>query len=521
MSRSRTLSLGEQRIDGVWFMPAPVPKGATYRLLQTDRNEITHVSTDDLTQTGHIRNALIDLITGATEKVLFCSFLFADDLIVDALCEAAERLRGGVYVLTALGKHLKAEVLALDEELDEQAQRMQVRAEKHEEHLRRLAHAGVWLRSAEDCHAKFCTVDDRRAVVTSANATREAYELNPEDGLVLKLPSLTFELSRLFAHVWRNAATLESTPGAMLNVRSLRDRRTDIWRPLPTEEATRTVATLRGEETSLLNGALEVIERAQERLRIATYSFIGMKNHPIGKALEKALERGVQIDLLLRPRNHIAEQRRTCAWLLGLAPEQVRIFGHRRTHTKSIVADGEFALLWTGNLEAAHGWDNGIEVGALVQDPGVARAIETWISDVMERRTHLPEVSPTVRYLVSRGHPQKLPGEWSLSVGRWTSIDSVCEALEGNPVEFQEGPHGLSLRCGEEIQLNITLDEDSKHVQVERLRRGRSAPGTKGMGWLAETWFRIEEGTSTRLLDKGSREKTKKGKRPQRKRKRQ
>src|SRR4051812_13080244 len=105
-----TVQLGEQRVAGVVFVPAPSAQPRPHRIHETKRADIVHVSTDDLTRTAHIRRALIEQIADAKQKVLFCSFLFADEEIVRALCEAAERLHGGVYVLTALGKHLRAEV---------------------------------------------------------------------------------------------------------------------------------------------------------------------------------------------------------------------------------------------------------------------------------------------------------------------------------------------------------------------------------------------------------------------------
>ncbi|WP_223643753.1 phosphatidylserine/phosphatidylglycerophosphate/cardiolipin synthase family protein [Corallococcus sp. EGB] len=483
--------LGEQRVKGVVFVPAPAAQPAPHRLHDTRRRDVLHVSTDDLTRTAHIRRALVEQIAEAKQKVLFCSFLFVDEEIVRALCEAAERLHGGVYVLTALGKHLRAEVLEPNSDVDANTAKLQDRAKRHEDHLQRLAHAGVWLRSAEDCHAKFCVVDDACAIVTSANATQEAYESNPEDGLIVLDSQAARELGRLFAHVWQYLSTLESTPGARLDVRSLTSARALEWRALAGADALRPVTTLRSQEASLRDAAIEVIDRAKDHLAIATYSFMGVEEHPIGAALARALARNVRLDLLVQPRNHIDAQRASLAWLVGLAPERVRLYGHRRTHTKSIVADGQAALLWTGNLEARHGWDNGIEVGVLVEDAGVASAVVGWTGDVMRRATHFALNTPTVRELVDAGQPPALAGEWTVKLPAGAQKAAAAQVLSRNPVELLEVQGALVLRCGDEMLFDIRVDEASRRIDVVRTRRVEGLMGSRSKGWLATTVLHV------------------------------
>jgi phosphatidylserine/phosphatidylglycerophosphate/cardiolipin synthase-like enzyme len=310
-----------------------------------------------------------------------------------------------VYVLTALDKHLQAQVDEPD--LDETAARFEERRRRHVDHLKRLAECGAWLRSANDCHAKFCVIDDEIAIVTSANSTPEAYESNPEDGLVVRQSAAAYELGRLFAHIWQHLSEHDSTPGTALDVHSLPERSPPTWRSLGRGGGVTPVATMRSYEASLQRTAIEIIDSAQARLAIATYSFIGMETHPIGAALEKAIARGVEVDVLVQPRNHICAQRITCQWFLELAPDHVRLYGHRRTHTKSIIADDRFGLIWTGNLEATHGWNNGIEVGLRIEDAGVASAVARWISDVMRRATHRPVISPSEEDLTRLGVPTK------------------------------------------------------------------------------------------------------------------
>lgn len=487
----RVVQLGSQRFDGVWFLPRTGGAPSPHRLHATGRSDVEHLSTDDLMRTAHIRRALVERIVEAQQKVLFCSFLFADDEIVNALCAAAERLHGGVYVLTALGKHLRAEVLELDADVDANTVKQQERAKRHHDHLQRLAHAGVWLRSAEDCHAKFCVVDDQLVVVTSANATQEAYESNPEDALVVRGPSTARELGRLFAYVWQHLATLESTPGNILDVHSLPQRPPPVWGALTLGGRLDSVATVRRHEGSLQRAAIEVVDSATTRLVIATYSLIGMETHPIGDALKRAVERGVHVEVLLQPRNHVGAQRATCAWLVGLSPERVHLHGHRRTHTKSIVADGRSALLWTGNLEAAHGWADGIEVGLRIVDIGVASAIQAWTTDVIGRSTHVALASPTVEDLIARGQPRALSGDWNLQLPPGATLDWVAGAIEKHPLELLEHRGARVLRAGG-VLIEVQLDEARRRIEAQVVRSGEGPLfGSKSLGWVSGGGLRL------------------------------
>lgn len=497
VSEVPTVQLGEQRVTGIVFVPAHSAQPRPHRIHETKRADIVHISTDDLTPTAHIRRALVAQIGDAKQKVLFCSFLFADEEIVRALCEAAARLHGGVYVLTALGKHLRAEVLEPDTDVDANTAKLQQRAARHEDHLQRLAHAGVWLRSAEDCHAKFCVVDDVCTTVTSANATQEAYESNPEDGLVLRDARAAREFGRLFAHVWQHLTTLESTPGARLDVHSLGSPRVPAWRALSGAAQVRPVTTLRRDEASLRDAAIAVIDRAKHHLAIATYSFMGMEDHPVGWALARALSRNVRIDLLVQPRNHIEKQRASLAWLTSIAPDRVRLHGHRRTHTKSIVADRETVLLWTGNLESRHGWDNGIEVGVVVDDPGVAAAVAEWTADVMDRRTHIAMSSPSARELVAAGQPSALLGEWTIQLPAGAQTPVVVRALSRNPVELLEVQGGLVLRCADELVLDVRVDEKNRRIEVTRTWGAEGLVGARTRGWLSDTVLRVGSAPAT------------------------
>jgi phosphatidylserine/phosphatidylglycerophosphate/cardiolipin synthase-like enzyme len=327
--------------------------------------------------------------------VLFASFLFSDEAIVRALCAASERLRGGVYVVTALNKHMQADLSEPDAEEEHSIDKRRQREQRHEGLLRQMARAGVWLRSSGDAHAKLCVVDDEVCAVTSANATREAYEINPELALIVRNPGVACDLGRLFARVWLHRSTFDSEPGADLNVKSNAPAKAPDWTPLSTTGDVRVIATLGADERSLLKATLGIIERAERELYIATYSLVAVEEHPVGIALRKAARRGVHIRLVLQPNNQREDQRRACAWLVRGAPDRVLVRGLERTHAKAIVADGARALVWTGNLDGRHGYESGFEVGIASERPMVVEALREYVKDLFERASHEPQLDPT------------------------------------------------------------------------------------------------------------------------------
>jgi hypothetical protein len=78
------------------------------------------------------RADLLDLLSGAQHKIFVASFFIGDAQVREALCEAADRLRGGVYVISAMNeRQFRNSVNEADEheteDVDEATQRKRVR----------------------------------------------------------------------------------------------------------------------------------------------------------------------------------------------------------------------------------------------------------------------------------------------------------------------------------------------------------------------------------------------------------
>ncbi|WP_437316323.1 phospholipase D-like domain-containing protein [Sorangium sp. So ce385] len=478
----RTVEIGPQRLPGVYFLPSRAPLPAwldpsTVAVPRGATNRAAYLVTDDVAGADPIRKALLDAIGRASWKVLFCSFLFADPAIVDALVEAAERLQGGVYVLTALSTSLRVATGELDDDLlDLPAQRREQkerdRRDRHFAHLDRLARAGVWLRSASDSHAKLCVVDDEIAVVTSANATPEAYEDNPENGLLIEDPDVARELGRLFAHAWIHFTDHESPPGVLdLKERGKRPA-PPPWRRLAGHEPLWPIATLRREETSIRDATLALLRGARHELVIASYSAIALRDHAVGQALrEAALEREVRVLLVLRPNNLRADQVDACSFLFdGIPQDRWVLCGHERTHAKAIVADGERALLWTGNLDGKVGYDDGIEVGVMVTDRAIATAARDHVLDIAQRAGWRGVLAPTLGE-VATSVRRRLDGAWTLALppNIRPGPAALARELGRGLVHYAELDREMvALRAGE-FEIYARRDEAQRRLTVERI----------------------------------------------------
>lgn len=504
--KDRVIAIGEQRVPGLYFFPdtetpntstLPVWLGDIAPPSSLDLPAVEYFFTDDQQGIPHIRNRLLSAIAAAKNKVFFCSWIFADDHIVRALCEAAERLRGGVYVLTALEKDLRPDRNDSDE-LDPDERKQQQRRERHIDNLHNLARAGAWLRSVPDCHPKFCVVDDDLLVVTSANATREAYEDNPENGVLLRSPELTRELGRLFAHAWLHLASFESPPGANINATQLRRGKVPTWRPLQSAGIFGAVCTLGRTETSLRERTVALIDQAEHEIAIATYSVVGLENHPVGNALRRALRRGVKLLLVMRQNNWAADQCATCGWLVDeVSAENFTVRGHAKTHAKAIVIDGRHALLWTGNLDGIHGYESGLEVGIAAEHGDFVAAVRRYVIDLAARSPRFGMMRPVLAELAAvTGTPWTQDLELRVDPKHAAQLSThIIEPLQCEAVAYwKHTDDRFYLRIGRELHLRL-IPQGNATMRLDGIITGPSVLGSiRPEGFLGRCQLRISIG---------------------------
>jgi phosphatidylserine/phosphatidylglycerophosphate/cardiolipin synthase-like enzyme len=490
------VEMGPQKLSGMYFVPHPPPlpvwvdgdpaPGGSDGLMRV-------VATTGPDQGAPLRRAYVDLIDRGRRKVFLASFLFADAEVAEALARAAERLRGGVYVLTALNRGFRID---LGDAEARDAQSDAARRDQHFTNLNRLANSGVWLRSASNLHAKLCVVDDREALVTSANVTREAFDDNPENGLHLRSPALARELGRTFARVFLHHAREESPPAAKLNVGGLPASRGARWLPFRQQETDRIVATVAAEEASIVGAILEMVKGAEREIVLTAWSAVGLKDHPVGAALRDRVARGVKLLAVLPPDNRAADRRSTGEWLFGRGKTgEVIVRGLNRTHAKAIVVDRARALLWTGNLDGHHGFADGFEVGVVTSRSEVVQTLRAYIVELANRAQYAGVFAPTLGDLAAAyAKSSGLAGDWRIVLPADSRLGpaELTQALRSSAVSFVQRGAQMVLGVDDTAEMVGQLDPRARRLTIERVSVGPNLV-SRPEGYVAGCRFSVSQ----------------------------
>src|SRR2546423_5080598 len=112
----------------------------------------------------------MSILEAATEKIFVAPLSLGDAQVRKALLTAANRLRGGVYVISALDDK------GLDQAINKVDDKTGIDDQIELRNFRELTRHGVYVRGYPGLHAKFVVVDDRVALVSSANLVTRSFE---------------------------------------------------------------------------------------------------------------------------------------------------------------------------------------------------------------------------------------------------------------------------------------------------------------------------------------------------------
>jgi phosphatidylserine/phosphatidylglycerophosphate/cardiolipin synthase-like enzyme len=368
MSRARSkLNLaGLTMSEGFFLLRRPEVTGLPFQAGDQDAvqggatSSYRHVFTyRDSPQT--IKDAAIKVVDSALQKVFLASFLLGDIDLLEALYRAADRLRGGVYVISALDEKSLRRGLA-ETEPDDAPEAADRRA--HNKRFEDLTERGIAVRGHEDFHAKFIVADDRIALVSSANLETRAFETTGENGAVVTDPGEAARLGRFFARLW-SSCTFEMPPGKVHTVQGRKPSSSPCRVPVPpVAEGNSLIWTYPGEQV-ILTTLHDVIGRAEHELLLATFGLTGLADHPelLVDPLAAAIGRrgrGLEVTMLVRSRNNLPGHRRDAGVLAGLG---VTICADSLNHAKGVIADDAYGALFSANFDAQHGLVSGVEVG--------------------------------------------------------------------------------------------------------------------------------------------------------------
>ncbi len=471
----KKLKLAENRVEGGFFLhngqqPQPLvwpeDKGQRVRFLGTYRGSGSPV-----------RDSLVSMIRGATKRVFVASFMLGDEEIIREMLAAAERLRGGVYLITALDEK------SLRRGLEEYEESEHTAPEERRKNFERLTSGGVYVRGHEECHAKFAVVDDTVAIVGSANFVTNGLEWTNEADVLIRDPDQVRQVAGLFIELWYGGCTWEIPPG-MKYIVSERAVAESPVRPATSQTPpTRFVWTNGRGQTMLLDAIREVADSAKQELTLATYSVAGMRKEPslIFDHLHRAVKRGVRVRLLVRQRNAWPDQ---MSDLLVAADMGVAIHGDLRNHAKVIIADRDVGVVFSANLDAAHGLTSGVEAGIRVDDSDAIKALSEYVEHVISNADAAFFRNPTVGELDGQ-LAARWCGKWPYSQRLVVHADRAArtaftkEASSGPCLFEQQGDNKICLYAGSTaIVLAGPTDESSMHCEsltqctpaTERLR---------------------------------------------------
>jgi phosphatidylserine/phosphatidylglycerophosphate/cardiolipin synthase-like enzyme len=410
--------------------------------------------------------------------------------MLEALTAAADRLRGGVYVITQLDEaRLRKGLAELDGEdnLDVQAQKKR---------FDEMTRQGLYVRGHPNCHAKFAVVDDEIALVTTANLMTSALDHTGEAGVVITDRAEVGRLARLYARLWQTGCRWEAYPGEAYAVRG---RTPQPWiTPIPRHQITPVPGVIwtDGVEHDILHTIRDVLTRAETELLLATFSLSGIRRRPeiLLDEINRTLARGVRVRLLLRPRRHIPDHRADAE---ALAEAGAEIYADLRTHVKLAIADRRHGAIFSANFDTQRGLTSGVEVGCRLDGtPALAETVR-YIEHAIDQAELKMAVNPSHHEL-----NMALDAPWH---AQWPLADDLpVTAAETLWTQFRQaadaGPVLFTLETDSRITLHTqggswTLTGKPESYRLEPDGR-QSNPRTAGPRLAA--WLETHDGTPKR-----------------------
>jgi Phosphatidylserine/phosphatidylglycerophosphate/cardiolipin synthases and related enzymes len=399
-----------------------------------------------------IRGELVAMLDAATEKVFVGTLFLGDRAVREALERAADRLRGGVYVISALDdKGLDKAINTVDDDGD-------IDKQTEYRNFRELTRRGIYVRGYPGLHAKFVVVDDRLALVSSANLVSRSFDQVGENGVVVTRPADATHLARLFARLWEESPWDMPPDREHYQVRP-RAAAQRVSQVSVTETVGNGPIWTYAAQHSILDAISEIIDSAQHELVLASYSIANMTHslprmvarpELLFEPVRRAIDRGVRVSLLLRGRNNVQASRVEAK---AFAEAGVEVYADRLTHGKAAIADGRLGALFSANFLTDLGLVGGVEVGMRVDDtPALAEALRYYKHVIAEADLAFVR-DPSLGALAKRLYAEAL-SRWPLpAVITLISGDAGWQRLADGtgPVLFERSGSGsVTLHSGQD-----------------------------------------------------------------------
>lgn len=312
-----------------------------------------------------IHRELIDIIDSARQKIFIAALTLGDKDLRESLIRAAVRLRGGVYVVSALdNKGLQEAINEYDDDPD-------IDAQLEHRNFRELTRHGIYVRGYRGLHAKFAVVDDQVALVSSANLVTASFTTTGENGVVVTHPAEVVMLARVFTRLWQLSPWDMPPDARHPGVIDKRAPATRVQAPRAAAAGTGPVWTWEdaAADHHIASTVVDVVNTAQDDLVLATFSIAGI-SYELPKVrvrpdlllepVQRAAQRGARVRLLLRGRNFLPAAR---AEATAFAEAGAEIVPDHKSHAKGVIADRERGALFSANFTVPRGLTGGVEMG--------------------------------------------------------------------------------------------------------------------------------------------------------------
>jgi phosphatidylserine/phosphatidylglycerophosphate/cardiolipin synthase-like enzyme len=335
-----------------------------------------------------IKEAALELLSAAQHKVFVASFRIGDNDLLQALYDATDRLHGGVYIISALDERSLRKGLQTEDADAPGADDIRAQNKRFED----MTSRGISVRGHENFHAKFLIVDDRIALVSSANLETSALADTPsrgvtgENGFIVSDRNEVLRLARYFTRLW-HACTYEMPPGEDHTVQERPALASPCQVPIADPGHVPNIIWTHDGELGIRDTIHDIIGRARRTLLLASYSLNGLTQAEHADLLLTPLEQaihthGLQVSLLVRARNNHPPTRHGATALAELG---VHIHADSLTHAKAAIADERHGALFSANFDADHGLLSGAEVGVRIDSD---QAINEAVRHLQHAMTH-------------------------------------------------------------------------------------------------------------------------------------
>jgi cardiolipin synthase A/B len=401
-----------------------------------------------------IRSELEAMIAGAKRKIFIASFLLGDAALLDALAAAADRLLGGVYVITQLDERRLAQGLQeLADGGDPGAENAGIddAIQAQKKRFDRMTRNGIYVRGHLNCHAKFVVVDDETALVTSANLMTSALDFTGENGVVITDRTQVRRLARLFARLWHTGCEYEARPGQEYRLSKL--KQTGSWPadvPAPANSRSAEIIWTDGTEHHILAAIQDIAASAESELLLASFGLTRLRERHelLLDPIRTAVARGVAVKLLVRPRRNLP---RHLAEAAELAKSGVEIYGDQRTHVKAAIADGRHGALFSANFDFDHGLTSGVEVGCRLDDTPALADATRYLRHAIDQANLVCAVRPTHRELNER---LDADGRVPWPLGQRVDVVAARDEQIALTRAAAESPVLFTIRSADELELH-------------------------------------------------------------------